>query len=252
MHAGSIALVLNPTTGHVSPQFHVVFDDTFGTVPYMDKKQVPPNWTSLVEASRKRVTEEQYNLAENWLTNSVQSPNPLPDNTTVLRGSQSDQIRGLKTDPSIDSDMLSSPVDANRSPNIGRRASKQDSNSPARIPSAHLVDQTPQYVPEDLASAEDDKKQRHVSFDLENPSTIDAHTTTSNKRQKKTSHKYPLALLNPSPTATPMLPACKGELSNAAPSMINLETSGLRRSERIRKKDTNSTNSGPLVMAYYT
>ena len=28
-HAGSVALILNPQTGHVSPQFHVVFDDHF-------------------------------------------------------------------------------------------------------------------------------------------------------------------------------------------------------------------------------
>ena len=34
-HAGSVALVLNPRTGHVSPQFHVVFDDFFSTVSYM-------------------------------------------------------------------------------------------------------------------------------------------------------------------------------------------------------------------------
>ena len=27
-----MALVLNPKTGHVSPQFHVVFDDKFDTV----------------------------------------------------------------------------------------------------------------------------------------------------------------------------------------------------------------------------
>ena len=31
-HAHLVALVLNPKTGHVSPQFHVVFDDTFDTV----------------------------------------------------------------------------------------------------------------------------------------------------------------------------------------------------------------------------
>ena len=31
-HARSIALVLNPRTGHVSPQFHVKFDDFFKTV----------------------------------------------------------------------------------------------------------------------------------------------------------------------------------------------------------------------------
>ncbi len=33
MHAGSIALILNPQTGHVSPQFHVVFDMRNETIP---------------------------------------------------------------------------------------------------------------------------------------------------------------------------------------------------------------------------
>ena len=31
-HACSIALVLNPNTGHVSPQFHTKHDDFFETV----------------------------------------------------------------------------------------------------------------------------------------------------------------------------------------------------------------------------
>ena len=34
-HAGPVALVLNPETGHVSNKFHVVFDDGFSTVPFM-------------------------------------------------------------------------------------------------------------------------------------------------------------------------------------------------------------------------
>ena len=34
-HAGAVALVLNPATGHVSPQFHVVFYDEFSTIPFM-------------------------------------------------------------------------------------------------------------------------------------------------------------------------------------------------------------------------
>ena len=35
-HARSVALVLNPRTGHVSPQFHVKFDDFFETVQSKD------------------------------------------------------------------------------------------------------------------------------------------------------------------------------------------------------------------------
>lgn len=37
-HAGSVTLVLNPKTLHVSPQFHVVFDNNFLTVPAMRNK----------------------------------------------------------------------------------------------------------------------------------------------------------------------------------------------------------------------
>ena len=47
-HASNVALVLNPRTGHVSPQFHVVFDDEFTTVPYLRKGQVPPYWEKIV------------------------------------------------------------------------------------------------------------------------------------------------------------------------------------------------------------
>jgi hypothetical protein len=43
LHAGSVALVLNPCTGHVSPQFDVVFDDLYLTVSYKEKSEVPPN-----------------------------------------------------------------------------------------------------------------------------------------------------------------------------------------------------------------
>ena len=66
-HAGSVALVLNPRTGHVSPQFHVVFDDHYTTVPFMEKNEVPPHWAELVENSREKVTEENYELAQTWL-----------------------------------------------------------------------------------------------------------------------------------------------------------------------------------------
>ena len=41
-HAGSVALVFNPKTARVSPQYHVIFDDNFSTVPYMERGKVPP------------------------------------------------------------------------------------------------------------------------------------------------------------------------------------------------------------------
>ena len=48
LHAGNVVLVWNPTTGRVSPQYHVVFDNNFTTVPYMEAGTLPPNWQELI------------------------------------------------------------------------------------------------------------------------------------------------------------------------------------------------------------
>ena len=45
-HAGNVALVLNPKTGLISPQFHVVVDDDFSTVPSLRSGTVPANGAS--------------------------------------------------------------------------------------------------------------------------------------------------------------------------------------------------------------
>lgn len=67
-HAGNVALVRNLRTGHVSPQFHVIFGDDFSTVPYLDSTESPPNWHTLTMNSRECVTDEQFRLADNWNT----------------------------------------------------------------------------------------------------------------------------------------------------------------------------------------
>ena len=65
-HAGNVALVLNPKTGLVSPQFHVVFDDEFTTVPHLRKGTVPSNWGKLVTNSREKSTDEFFDLTKTW------------------------------------------------------------------------------------------------------------------------------------------------------------------------------------------
>ncbi len=65
-HAGLVALVLNPRTGQVSPQFHIVFDDLLTAVLYMKKSEVPPNWAKLVEKFSEQVSDEDYDLAKMW------------------------------------------------------------------------------------------------------------------------------------------------------------------------------------------
>jgi hypothetical protein len=66
-HAGSVALVYNPSTGHVSPQYHVVFDDDFTMVPYMEAGTIPPHWSDLVHSSSELASKHALNLAQAWL-----------------------------------------------------------------------------------------------------------------------------------------------------------------------------------------
>ena len=60
-HASNVGLILNPSTGNVSPQFHVVCDNEFMTVPYLQTTTVPPHWAALVKASShlEVLTEQQ-------------------------------------------------------------------------------------------------------------------------------------------------------------------------------------------------
>ena len=67
-HAVSVALVLNPRTGLVSSQFHVVVDDDFSTVPSLGNGSVPDNWHQLVCNSREKSTDGFYDVTKTWLT----------------------------------------------------------------------------------------------------------------------------------------------------------------------------------------
>eukprot|EP00957_Ditylum_brightwellii_P149271 11368288-Ditylum_brightwellii.AAC.1 len=64
--AGNIALVLNLQTGHVSPQYHVVFDDKFTTVPYRQSNEEQPNWATIVAEHSTKSTEEAFTIAFSW------------------------------------------------------------------------------------------------------------------------------------------------------------------------------------------
>ena len=47
LHASSVGLILNTRTNRISPQFHVIYDDYFETVPY-NAEEPPPKWSDLV------------------------------------------------------------------------------------------------------------------------------------------------------------------------------------------------------------
>ena len=69
LHSSRVGLILNPRTGHVSPQFHVVYDDHFETVAN-DGDYVPPSWPELVLSNSHTVAlDEDANveLDEEWM-----------------------------------------------------------------------------------------------------------------------------------------------------------------------------------------
>ena len=51
-HYGSVALVMNPKSGLVSTQFHLVFDDNFETLSHLRAGTVLEKWAELVASSK--------------------------------------------------------------------------------------------------------------------------------------------------------------------------------------------------------
>jgi hypothetical protein len=90
-HAGSVALVYNPSTGHVSPQYHVVFDDDFTAVPYMKAGTIPPHWSDLVHSSSELASKQALDIAQAWLGSTSQdntdlqfTDNPVVDPSAIV------------------------------------------------------------------------------------------------------------------------------------------------------------------------
>ncbi len=61
----------------MSPQNHVVVDDTFSTIPYMDAGTVPPHWEDLLKHSSEKATDEEFSLAKDWMDSIEKMPGDL-------------------------------------------------------------------------------------------------------------------------------------------------------------------------------
>ncbi len=73
LHASNVALVRNLTTGSISPQFHVVFDNWFETISVPDELEEPPVWDVILTRSRFEANVDpedllNYDLADEWLS----------------------------------------------------------------------------------------------------------------------------------------------------------------------------------------
>ena len=72
LHAGSVDLDLNPATGHIPPQFHVVIDDELSTVRFMREVTIYPNWTDIVQRISQIGTPDNIDLKDTWFTTDLE------------------------------------------------------------------------------------------------------------------------------------------------------------------------------------
>ena len=83
VHAGSVAMVLKPNTGYVSPQYHIFYDENFTTVPYMRAGDMPPNWLYLVKRNSELAALENIDTSKTWLEQYLEREPKQDDATRV-------------------------------------------------------------------------------------------------------------------------------------------------------------------------
>ena len=77
-HVGSVALILNLKTLHVSPQYYITFDHEYLTAPFLASEDVPPNWAKLF-AQSKSSADVDYDLTVVRIKVQDHPTIPLPD-----------------------------------------------------------------------------------------------------------------------------------------------------------------------------
>ena len=83
-HAESFALFMNTKTSLVSPQFYLVFDENFETVPHLRAGTVPENWAKLVTNSREKSTEGFYDITKTWFDGELDTTADYPATSIPL------------------------------------------------------------------------------------------------------------------------------------------------------------------------
>ena len=64
INAGCVELILKPVTWHLSPQYHVVRNETFLIVSHMRDETIPPTWDEMCKNSVESETSDEFDLAE--------------------------------------------------------------------------------------------------------------------------------------------------------------------------------------------
>jgi len=164
-HAGSVVLVFNPRTGQVSPQYHVVFDDTFSTVPYMDAGTEPSHWHDLLKYSSEKATDEDFDLTEEWMNMVDKMPDqvPMPTATAnitdpfivVSEGQPTTHPAGTNASPSQtpSASAVSSPTTPGMQASEGGNKHASAKVSSSSNAAANLLSKTRQLSPTDNAAS---------------------------------------------------------------------------------------------------
>jgi len=100
-HSSTVALILNPTTGHVSPQFHIVFDDLFETVKqgadceslWQKKANVPDQ---LSETISVEIPHQRFK--QDWVMEPL-APEPIPINPTATSVADTTTVNQTTNNP---------------------------------------------------------------------------------------------------------------------------------------------------------
>ncbi len=92
-HASTIPLVFSTTTGLVSPQFHVVFDDKFTTVKCLHNNQLPSNWPFLFNNSAT------FYVDSDFTKTTFYNPNDFTDLSTPIPPAQRENTVDIVSPP---------------------------------------------------------------------------------------------------------------------------------------------------------
>jgi hypothetical protein len=109
-HSSEVPQVLNFSTGWITTQYHVVFDDLFTTVPSIYREHEPPShWDELCmdEAVHIPVENEPEFLQDDWLTpGEIERKNRIEQREDIIRDAQASQF-GIQNQP-VDASVITS------------------------------------------------------------------------------------------------------------------------------------------------
>ena len=117
-HSSTVALVLNPKTGHVSPQFHIVFDNTFDTVKQdMDFESLWQEKSNMVDQLSETVAVDipDSHFKEQWLMESIE-PKPITITSPSTEGNNSNSEANAQTPSQSPTIVEDDMVPQNQSP----------------------------------------------------------------------------------------------------------------------------------------